>query len=170
MLLAHEAVNVLRDMHCFYCAGLRSINADALCYFAASVIWRASVRPWSIDGVKIDPLQLGKYSESFRLYLLGSAGFPSNTVVTVIVSSLADVHLMATLPETKKYDGYTSHFFSLPGLDFTIDVGARMPPQWEEMCLYRGAQRPIFYTAVADLANANAYARLRSWRESRVKG
>jgi hypothetical protein len=165
ILTAHEGSKLLEGMYCFNCADIPSVNADALCYFAVSVIWRASVCSWSIDGVKLAQIELAKYSEPMRLYLLGDAGFPTNTVVTAIVSSSPDVLLMATLPQSKKFQDYTSHFFSIPGLDFTVDVGARMPTMLQEACLHRGLRRPIFYSAVAGLETARAYDRLRLARE-----
>lgn len=167
ILLAHEGSKLNDDMYCFYCADIPSINADALCYFAVSVIWRASVCSWAIDGVKPAQVGLATYAEPMRLYLYGDTGFPTNTVVSVIVSSLTDVYLMATLPQTKKFQGYTSHFFSIPGLDFTVNVGAQIPTRLQEMCLYRGLRRPIFYSAGAEVETACAYARLRSAREQR---
>ena len=165
ILLAHQASKVLEGMYCFYCEDIPSVNANALCYFAVSVIWRSSVCSWTIDGMKITKTTLARYAEPMRLYLLGASGFPVNTVVTVMVSSLMDVHLMTALPETKKFQGYTSHFFSIPGLHFTVNVGAQLPTRLQQVCLYRGLRRPIFYSAIAELETAAAYARLRHARE-----
>jgi hypothetical protein len=168
ILHAHKGSKLVEGVDCFYCADIPTMNTDALCYFALSVIWRASVCSWSIDGMKLAQIELAKYSEPTRLFLNGDAGFPANTVVTVVVSSLPEVHLMATMPQTKKCEGYTSHFFSIPGLDFTVDIGARIPAMLQEACLYRGLRRPIFYSAAADLETAGAYARLRLGRERQI--
>ena len=51
ILLAQEASKLLDDMYCFSCDSISAINTDALCYFALSVIWRASVATWDIDGM-----------------------------------------------------------------------------------------------------------------------
>lgn len=165
-LLAHGGQQkLLDDVHVFYTAAIPSVNADALCYFALSVIWRAAVASWRIGGLSLEQLSLGKYEQAVRLFLLGKASFPSNIAMMAVVSSLPDPRLMVTLPRSKKHHGYTSHFFAIPGLDFTVDIGGQIPGMLKAMCLHHGVRRPLFYSPVADIENATSYLRQKEMRE-----
>jgi len=127
------------------------------------------VRSWTMDAVELERLDLGEYAEPMRLYLLGDAEFPADTIVTVVVSSLRDVNLMASLPEqSDPFQGYRSYFFAIPGLAFMVDAGPDIPQTMQQECLYRGPQRPIFYSAIADFRNAVAYAEQRRLRGQSV--
>ena len=165
-LLSHErAAHRLTDDLCYFrTVDLPSIDADALGYFALSVIWRAAVCDWEIDGESIPQLQLGPYSEALRTYLLGEADLPADLTVDLCVCSAAEVHIMTTMPQTKNWGAYRSHFFDIPGLSFMVNVGARIPKKVREMCLFRGSGRPLFYTAVAQIANARDYVKLSEYR------
>ena len=70
-------------------------------------------------------LDLGPYMDAFRTDLKGEAGFPNDVVVKVIVCSAAEVFLMTTMPETKRWGEYRSHFFDIPGISFMVDVGGK---------------------------------------------
>jgi hypothetical protein len=166
LLLTGDAVIKLQDdLSYFRCVKLPEVNADALCFFALSVIWRAAVRSWTIENIRLDRLQLGRhYEEAVRMYLLGHVAFPENVTLFACVSSLADVLQVCTFPESRKWPEYWSHFFSIPGITFTVNVGERMPDYLRLACLHCG-DRPLFYTDLADLANARDFARLATLRE-----
>ena len=169
ILLRHSGQELVDGMcRCYYCATIAEISANHLCYFALSVIWRAAVRSWVIDGKRTTQLALGPYTESFRGYLAEAAPFPVDTVVWVCVSSLKELPLICRFPATRKYVEYKTHFFSIPGLTFTVAVG-KLTPQWaRDICLYRGRDRPLLYTAAADLANAHEIARLINLRNAGI--
>lgn len=164
VLLLHEAYRITEDLHYFRTADIPSVNADALGYFAMSVIWRAAVCDWTIDGELIPQLQLGRYTEVFRRYLVGETAAPTDIAVELFVCSAAEVFLMTNMPQTKNWGGYRSHFFDIPGMSFMVDVGARIPEDTRKRCLFRGTGRPLFYTPVAQMANARDFARLREYR------
>jgi hypothetical protein len=58
VLLSHKAHRITEDLHYFCTDEMPSVDADALGYFALSVIWRASVCDWKIDGELVRQLQL----------------------------------------------------------------------------------------------------------------
>jgi hypothetical protein len=165
ILLSCKAHQLTHDVQYFRTDAIPSVDADALGYFALSVIWRAAVSDWEIDGELIPQLQLGPYAEAIRTYLLSEADVPGDLALEVIVCSADETHLMTTMPETKHWGAYHSHFFDIPGISFMVDVGARIPDEFRQMCLFRGAGRPLFYTATAQIANARDYARLREYRD-----
>jgi hypothetical protein len=169
VLLKHPCDKLTDDFYVFRTAHIPAINGDALCYFALSMIWRAAVRPWTIDYKVIDQLVLGSvYVEAFRLYLLGRTPFPENAALFACASSLQAVPLICTFPQTRNWGDYRSHFFTIPGLTFTVNVGQRMPDFIRQACLNRGIDRPLFYTPLEDWVNIRDFARLAAMRVTSV--
>lgn len=167
LLLRYPCDRAAEDFHIFRTAHIPTINAEALCYFALSVIWRAAVRRWRIDDQVNEQLRLGSvYTEAFRAYLLGSESFPDDTALFVCASSFQEVPLICTLPQTRNWGDYRSHFFSIPGLTFTVNVGKRIPDFVRQACLYRSVGRLLFYTPLEDLVNIRDFARLAEMRET----
>ena len=160
-LIEHPCEQLMDDIYCYRCEGIPTIDAAALSYFASSVIWRAAVRSWQIDDVVFRRLELNSgFCEALRSYLVGASAFPPDTVLTLLVSSLEEVPLICTLPETKLEKGYVSYFFTIPGFTFMTDTGDRLPQRAHEMCLCTGAGRPLFLTPFADLSNMRDFAKL----------
>ena len=165
ILQEHTCYAPTPDLGYFACVEVPSVDVEALAYFALSIIWRASVTNWTIDGLEINPLDLGReYNEAFRRYLLGNTQFPENVALFFSVSSLDPVLLLATFPQTRNWGDYRSHFFSIPGMSFTVNVGRRFPDFVRESCLYRGKGRPLFYTPLEDLQNMKDFNRLAEMR------
>jgi hypothetical protein len=161
LLLANQAIRLNEHLYYFTTASIPEIDSDALGYFALSVVWRASVCDWAIDEVRIPQLQLGPFQEQLRRYLLGYSDLPDNVAVLAVACSQREVYLMTNMPQTRMWGEYRSHFFDIPGVSFMVDVGARIPEHARAMCLFRGVGRPLFYSPVAQLSNAQAYATLR---------
>lgn len=111
--------------------------------------------------MEISKIELGKYEEPTRLYLRGQGEFPPNTLVFVTVSSLQDVWLMPTFPATRTFEGYKSHSFSVPGIHFDVQVGAKGLTDRKELCIRSGSVKPILYSKLEDLENAKRLARQR---------
>jgi hypothetical protein len=86
------------------------------------------------------------------------------------VSSLDPVLLLATFPQTRKWGGYRSHFFCIPGISFTVNVGRRLPDFVRASCLYRASGRPLFYTPLEDLQNMKDFNRLAEMRKAMNPG
>jgi hypothetical protein len=148
---------------CFYSAGIPSVNAEALAYFALSVIWRAALCDWKIGNVLIPQLQLGRYTEEFRTYLLGKSNVPEHVTILVIVSSVPEVDLTTNMPQTKHEGQYRCHHFDIPGISVMVDVGARIPTELRQMCLSRGWGKPLYYTDAAQTQNCLDYLKLHEY-------
>jgi hypothetical protein len=143
------------------------VNADALCYFALSVIWRAAVRSWRLEGATAEALSLGHYQEQLRRYLLGESPHPDDVVVVLIVSPFAEVPLNLTFPRSMRSATHSVHFFAIPGLDFSVYMGKGVPRIGREVSLCQGPGRPLFYSPRADLQTVAALNRIREIRKSR---
>lgn len=162
VLLRGSAEDHGNDLWSFSAHAYPSVNVDSICYFAISVIWRASVSSWKIGDAHIPKINLGEYEEPTRLFLLGKEDFPPNTTVRLMVSSLKEVWLISTFPETEPLEEYDSHSFSIPGMHFKVEMGTGLLHVRRETCIRSGSPRRIYYSPIEDLNNAERLARQRS--------
>lgn len=120
------------------------IDLDKLTYFAASVLWRASVHNWMSGKDRIRRLYLGKYTEELRRYLLGETAFPKNGVIWVSVIPEQNLWCAATPPYGERMNECWQYRFPFLGVFFTIFLGARIDPLIRQMCSLRSVEKFIF--------------------------
>src|ERR1035441_2420778 len=73
------------------------MEMDKLAYFAASVIWRAGVHRWVVDGLELKPIDIRKDQlEQLRRFLVGETVFPSDTYLWVSISNSTESPLTLT--------------------------------------------------------------------------
>jgi hypothetical protein len=123
-------------------AELKDVDMDRLCYFGASVFWRAAVHRWQGE----ERIDLGPYQEEFRRYLIGTADFPTNAVLVVDVSDAEKPMEGAYCPIGGRAISAAYHQFTfmLPGILFTLLVGQGIPPEQRRLCAVRSDERLIF--------------------------
>ena len=148
LLMANTAYVVDDDLHYFTSTEIDEIDADALGYFAFSVVWRAAVSAWTFDGNKFDRLELGKYEDSISNFLLGKSALPSEVAVNLVVSSERVPLLVAAVPRTSVGECH-AHWLDIPGMQFIVHVGSRLPEYARACCLFRGEGRPILFSSVS---------------------
>lgn len=90
------------------CAGgmIADIDVEKPEYFALSVFWRGAVHPWRAHfGASYEPMQLGPYLESLRLFLLGWA-FPQHviTIISVCDEDKFEKAMFHRAPESRGLD------------------------------------------------------------------
>jgi hypothetical protein len=123
-----------RDDKYYQCSG--DVDANRIGYFAVSVFWRAAVSDWQSPLGKIIKLDFGPYLEKFRLYLLGSAGFPKEAALSALVTpsySPPDFTLYPSwLPRSNL--PFHRYGFYIPGLLFTLGIGKKIIPEMVEEC------------------------------------
>lgn len=120
------------------------IDAGRYVYFASSILWRAGAHVWGkgLDRVTID---LGSYEEQLRLYLLGQTPFPADIVIGMFVAAKADTKdQFATTPVPLNVRGYHRYELIIPGIQFAIMLGQRMPEEARSSCLLRSAENLVF--------------------------
>lgn len=98
-------------------------EAESLCYFCLSVVWRAGLCDWFCRGKKYDQLNLGSYQEQIRKYLRGEAEVPNRVGVMVILSELERPWLGMCFPFAYRQDSYHCYRFHIPGVTFVASVG-----------------------------------------------
>ena len=95
---------------------------DALCYFAASIFWRASVWDWGRERDQYVGALGPKYEEIFRGFLLG--GEPLENVYMIIsVNNSGNLNGLFSFPAANKVPGGKFHVFDVLGIKFTAFVG-----------------------------------------------
>lgn len=107
-------------------------DADLIAYFAASLLWRASVMSAACA--------LGAYQQEFQRYLLGEAQFPGNAVLGVGVFEPSTVRgtdtrrWISAPTRVRTPDGWL-HGFLLCGLVFRCFVGGVVPNRLRQVSL-----------------------------------
>src|ERR1017187_6939585 len=115
-----------RDIQVYETASIPDFNSDALIYFAMSVIWRAAVHEWSVNGEPYQ-IELGPYEERVRAFLLGRSLFPDRVALITRVSSHPTMLEIAYLPQHANKNGYQLFKFGIPGVVFMALVGGKIP-------------------------------------------
>ncbi len=102
-----------------------ALDCDAIAYFAASVVWRASAS--KLYG----KLSLGAtYNVVFANYLLGRSAFPVRARLMIEFmqpENLPRVDRMVVAPEGQRDDGYHIYQFCIFGIWFRLMVGNMIP-------------------------------------------
>jgi hypothetical protein len=150
-LLSAIPEHATEDLQVYAAANLPGVCRNSLVYFGASVFWRAAVRTWAVPmtstSIRID---LGRYEDDLRLFLLNEGDFPENIVMSVRISSLASLLEVATLPQSRTDSGCHVHDFTIPGVAFALLVGARIPQEYRKFCTARSSEGFVFLSRELD--------------------
>jgi len=140
--------------------GVEGIQVGQLAYFAASVIWRASIyKPKFRKGEY--RVNLGaQYEEQFRNYLLSISDFPHHASLMVTVSPSSSPCVGVWMPSGEVFKNAHLWRFSLPGIIFDLFVGQMIPETVRKMCVLRSSENLIFMTTKVDDKVSEAAAKL----------
>lgn len=122
-------------------AQIPEINQAALTYFAVSMFWRGSIHPWKRDGTC--PVPLGPYEEPVRQFLLGTAGFPVDVTLNVVVREPSGIRYLTHEPLGEWRGDLFVSKFPMPGLAFALNAGKALPAPLRNTCFVRGPGNPI---------------------------
>ena len=126
---------------------IAGIDKSKLACFALSIFWRASLVVWPIKGTRSGYISLGlKYEENLRKCLLDEAELGRNLSLWIWVSDCAEPLLMANVPSGVKYDRFHGYHFTIPGVFFSLIVGAQQPEVHRQYCFVKSADAPILLT------------------------
>jgi len=126
----------------------RKIGFRKLTNFAVGVFWKASVHSWRNN--KTEPMiQLGKYGEEFRRFLVGKGKFPKHATLVVGVSPPEKAVIGFMMPHFRGVSTYHQFVFYVPGIVFVLQVGKQISDFERQLCFYSDPLHPII---VADLA------------------
>jgi hypothetical protein len=125
-------------------AGATDLDVPTLVYFAASLLWRASVVVWREAD---DDLTAGlgpKYNELFRKFLMGEEGFPEDAAIWISVTRTRTPELICIGPHL--HGKGTSHQFEMQifGIRWSVFVGQRIDSVTRRMCTLRFPERFVY--------------------------
>lgn len=118
------------------------IDVAKLAHFAMGVFWKASVHSWR--GGETEPLiQLAKYGELARTFLLGKAPFPAKMVLVVGVIPPPVKTIGFCHPYRGSASAYHNFLFFVPGIEFTLLVGNTISSDLKQICFASHLLHPI---------------------------
>ncbi len=135
------------------------VDADRYVYFASSILWRAGAHVWGKGSERVS-IDLGSYEELLRLYLFGQTSFPADIVVGIFVAVNADTKdQFATTPVLLDTHDYYHYELIVPGIQFAIMVGQRMPREARGACHLRSTENLVFLSDHLDQRSMRALLR-----------
>ncbi len=146
------------------------IDADRYVYFASSILWRAGAHVWrkGPDRITID---LGPYEQQLRLYLLGQRSFPTDIVIGMFVAVKADTKdQFAVTPVRLSAPDYHHYELIIPGIQFSIMIGQRIPKEARGACVLRSDEKLVFLSDHLDRRSMGALLRTARVTEKVRKG
>ena len=128
-------------------AGVKAnhIRTDCLAHFALGIFWKAVVHEWQTGHGTLS-LEFGPYREEVRRFLL-HGGIPRRVYLKIEIVPPSQPTISAYLPYTSKATPFPTHFFYVPGVEFTLAIGNRVPDYFKEMCIVSNPLKPIFVGA-----------------------
>jgi len=129
--------------HIAYSGGACGIDTTRLVYFGASVLWRSSLRRWTIGSTETTTVDLGAHQEPVRRFLRGETPFPGGGVVVVTVCTDFDSQGCFFSPCAIR-DGIVQGYALLVlGVYFRFFLGPNVPKDFRCCCVYSPGNRII---------------------------
>ncbi len=136
------------NVSAYACSRNPDIGFRKLTNFAVGMFWKASVHSWRNN--KGGPMiQLGKYGEEFRRFLVGKGKFPKHAALVVGVSPPEKAVIGFMMPHFRGVSTCHQFVFYVPGIVFVLQVGNQISDFERQLCFYSAPLHPII---VADLA------------------
>jgi hypothetical protein len=119
----------------------QAIRIDFLAHFALGIFWKAAVHDWQ-TGQGTLRISLGPYRDGLKHYLLGGP-FPKHTYLMTTLVPPPLPTMSARLPLTNRTAGFPFHSFYVPGVEFMLTVGNRVPDFLIQTCMVSNPAGPI---------------------------
>ena len=129
--------------HAFSDASL--LNREYIAYFAASVVWRASILSKNRGLVSVGP-----YQEELRKYLNGNTILPKEANLLVYFHDPyreLNYHQLAAFPVTEKTGECHYHEFFCAGVLYRLFIGKTIPREVRILCLIHGDAPVVIWTS-----------------------
>jgi hypothetical protein len=127
-----------------YSGQAMGIDTEPLAYYALSVLWKGSVHKWTTLKGQKSSIDLGKYQEPIRRYLLGEAGFPDGVYVNVTVCVDPGSQGMNYAPSKGVGSPYPMYSLLVRGLWFHVITSDDNPSVLSDFCCVRSVRRLLF--------------------------
>ncbi len=128
-----------------YAADRMGIDTDKFGYFALSILWRAAVHRWRMPDARFtQKIELGEFEEPLRKYLLSERELPAEFVLIFTVCCDQESRQTLFPPALRQNAVFRSYGLLVQGVHFNIVIGHALPPDLQNLCCMKSAQRPIF--------------------------
>lgn len=132
-----------RSNHTAYSGDACGVDAAKLVYFGASVLWRASLRRWTIGTTETTTVDLGQYQESLRKFLAGEASFPADGVAIVTVCTDFQSQACFFPPCAIREGVATGYALLVLGVSFRFFFGHDVETQFRRFCCVHSPRKRI---------------------------
>jgi len=132
-----------RPDHIVHSGAACGIDTTKLAYFGASVLWRSSLRRWTIGSGEATAVDLGPSKELLRRFLLGETPFPADGIAIVVVCT--DFASQGCFfPPCAIRDGIAHGYALLVlGVYFRFFFGPDVPSDFRQYCCAQSPRKRI---------------------------
>lgn len=132
-----------RNDHTAYSGAACGIDTVKLVYFGASVLWRASLRRWTIGTTETTTVDLGVHQEPLRKFVHCEAPFPTDGVAIVTVCTDFESQGCFFTPCAIREAITTGYSMLLLGVSFRFFFGANVPREFRQFCCVHSSRKRI---------------------------
>ncbi len=144
-----------RPDHSAYSGSACGIDTTKLVYFGASVVWRSSLRRWTIGSMETTTVDLGPHQEVLRRFLLGDALFPPDAAAVVTVCTDFESQGCFFSPCAIRDGMVQGYALLMLGVYFRFFLGPGVPPDFRRYCCVHSERNRII---VADQRQQSQYS------------
>jgi hypothetical protein len=141
--------------HIAYSGSACGIDTTKLAYFGASVLWRSSLRQWTIGSTETTTVDLGPHQEPLRRFLHGEAQFPADGVVIVTVCTDFESQGCFFSPCAIRDGIVRGYALLMLGVYFRFFLGPNVPSDFRKFCCVHSPRNRI---VVADHHNESQHS------------
>ena len=142
ILIKQAPIHVEGETKIFATALNPEIQADKLIHFAMGIFFKAAVHPWS--GTRTEPwIDLGRYTEPIRTFLLGETAFPARMCLTAAILPSPTRAIEFCQPYRDSTEGKFSYRFNACGIQFILVVGNKVTNADRTGCFASNPAHPM---------------------------
>lgn len=125
LLVSAKAVDNNADSSVYDASAIAGIDIEKICYFAASLFWRAGIGNWSTRFANAPQINLKTdLMTGFRNYLLGVGSFPADAFLVVSVAKESQPNRVLLAPHKAQDVPFSRYEAHIPGMMFELFVDA----------------------------------------------
>jgi hypothetical protein len=132
------------EKHVIYSGEAMGIDTESLAYYVLSVLWKGSVHEWTTLNEQKSSIDLRKYQEPIRRYLLGETGFPDGVYVVVTACVDRGSQGMNYAPSEAVGPPYPMYSLLVRGIWFHVIMTDTPPLGMNDLCCVRSVQKVLY--------------------------
>jgi hypothetical protein len=138
----------------YFAASNPAIQVDKIAHFGMGMFFKAAAHSWR-GGEKEPSIQLGRYLESVRTFLMGETGFPERMTLNVGVLPQPVKAISCSYPYRGSNTACHNYLLYICGIEFALGVGKRIDLEARQACFVSNPLHPIIVTDFSGDLRAN---------------